>query len=248
MRKLNYSKMPVLTLGALAERVTSTAELHKIGDPIVSAKLQELKTVCETYQMGLNKRNYSDLTKKIKEKDKERDKLIRGMRKFAVSQVEAPLKEISEAAKRARRIFSSYLNKVEEAPFGEESGKIDVFLNIFGNKENADIIELLNLRCWIEALRNLQNEFAELQSERVDSKTELQNIKSASSLRKELVTALLEFFDYVRASIMINNNRELKSLLGLIEVIKQETALSLSKQRRKVRHNEEETVKAENIS
>jgi hypothetical protein len=134
----------------------------------VMAKVQTLfnafVALHEQEDTALKKITKSALTKKMKNIDKERDAIFRGMVDVVKSALRHFNSEVVDAAERLKIILDTYGNVVYKS-FDEETAALYNLLKDLIEKGAADIVTV-GLTDWIEKLQTLNNTYQEMSRER----------------------------------------------------------------------------------
>ena len=212
MASLGITKIPVGTLGTLVLRIIEDVENSKVQAVIESKEFTKLKELSAKFQASIDKKKNSELTILVDQKDAERDYLLKGFRRHLAAEKNGPIPELVKVAESATIILERFGTGIERLAYAEESQKIKSILEEFKRAENADIVKSLNLAIYLEKLGKANQEFEEVFSQRSKDETAIDEIESATQIRKELNSALNDVADLIAFTARFKTTDESQAL------------------------------------
>ena len=230
MVSLNYSKISVTALGDLTQRIIVKVKETGIKELVDSDQYTTFVKVSDEYQASLNKKKYTEFTNKVAELDKERDEASIALRQYVNLQCKLKGSRVLEAAEKIKFLLANFGKGIEKMSYGEESQKINGILAKLKEEPNVSYAKTITLDTWIGSLESAQREFERVVSTRVDDKSAIMEVTSATEARKEVVVAMNDFMDLLNLYIKVKKEKELVSLGNDIQIIIDETAQDYNKE------------------
>ena len=229
MVSVNYSKIPVAALGSLTKRIAAKVGESDIKDLTDSDEFKKLKEDVDIFQLAINKRKYTEYTAKVEDADKRRDEDSIALREYVQTMQKSRNTEMAEAAKKVNFILENFGSGIERLPYDAESSKLNGIITELRKDSNKELISKINLEHWLDSLQKSQEEFEALVSVRIDDKTAIQEVRSASTLRADLIASLKSFFDLLNLNIRVRKTENYITLGNIIQNIIDEVAKNYNK-------------------
>lgn len=199
----NLTKIPVASLGNVADRVLSATDTAAIEDVGKSDVYAALKAKAAAFTNGIKKRLYSKLTSEMVHLDKSRDDTFRHMFDYVSSLVGSPVEAMHAPAAQVGEVLKRYSN-VASQPMGEESKLIRKLVADLNAPALAAAVTAINLNPWINMLAAANNQFEDTVLKRNDDNVAIHEVQSATRQRSELEKALRDFLEYIHALVVVN--------------------------------------------
>lgn len=201
------SKIPVASLGGVTDRVITTTKESNLPEVIGDTTFTNVVEKSDRYTDGLSKRLYSKLTNDMVALDKKRDGISRRMNEYVLSLLESPIEAMHAPARRIYDIIERYPN-VESEPYADESKHLRKMIAELRDASLKDDVALLNLKPWIDALEAANEEFEAKIIERGNDLVAIREVKSATTLRRDLEQALRDYFEFVHGMVVTKKTEE----------------------------------------
>ena len=248
--RINTRKMRHETYAQYAERIIAAVDKHGPGAIGIKASSDEVKAAFTVFLLCLDYINKSGVTAKLKDQDKVRDELIKGLTALVKSYLHHPDEALREAATALMLILDHYWS-IPNRPYDDETTAIDDMLREFALPAQVARITSLSIAPQVANFRAANERFKALIDER-DSEVAQRPKVSMKEARAAVEEKFSDMIDRLESIIVLHGidfSEELAAFVPEYEAITQryKHILALERGRRKAhRVDAEDEIEDEN--
>ncbi|MDO4881489.1 MAG: DUF6261 family protein [Capnocytophaga sp.] len=157
---------------------------------------------------NIKKSNY---TQNLVELSKKRDAYLVGLITQCNLYKNYPIENVAQSAKKIIPIIDKYGKKPQNKPMQEKTGIIVNLLDDFDANETKKDIELLHIKEWITALKEVNNNFLTIYEERIKEKSTIK-VGSAKEMREIMHKTFVKLCKAIDAFSFVRGEKEYEHL------------------------------------
>ena len=214
MKKLVLSATLLLSIASFAQK-DELKTLKKIySKTTISDKdLVEYKSASEALEAVATEESdkvyaklaFSGKGQTVAEADRTRDHLFSGMKKFLKGYEGLPSLDNYQIAMDVLSIFKTYGLELDKLSYSSETAQMRKLIEELDKPEILSKITELNLITIFNQLKTAQTDFEAIYSEQAEANAELRQLPSASTIRKNLESAIKNYLALLTAMKNVDN-------------------------------------------
>ena len=212
--RISLSRLSVTSLSALVDRVIRESKLEK--HPVVKddALLTALENLFEGYDAVFGKRKYSGVGKLVASADLRRNEAFVGMKFCVYGLTKVSGHSLYADATELYKLFKHIGLGLDQYNYSEKSALLSKLVERMDLPENAQLIEATHLTEIYGILKAAQINFEGMIYQQIAANSKLRQLKTASSLRRELEMALHNYLALVTAMKQLPGWKELYLIMN----------------------------------
>ncbi len=197
--KMNFGRLSTKELAAFCQRTLTVS--NEVAYAIVANHplLVALQEYYDNYDVVYVKKTFSGKGILLLGADGKRDNFFGGLKDILVGYSKLSFSPLCQPAKDIYGIIEKYNIALDRFSYAEESAQLKKLLEEFELPENTAKIEQMQLTEIVTQLKTAQTEFEILFNEAAGENSELRLMESATSMRKNLETALHNYLNLIKA-------------------------------------------------
>jgi len=216
--KIYFGHLSTKNLATLAQRVISISKA--LFHPVVKdhVLLTEVESAYNDFDAVYTKSTYSGKGPVVAEADARRDEPFEGVKLLLSGYAKISGCSFQQDAKDLYAIFESFGLDLDRYSYSEQTAQMVKLIEELDKPVNVSKIVRLNFTEPFEIMKSAQSAFEKVFGEQAKANAELRQMESATSLRKNLETALRNYLTIVTAMKDLDGWKELYTELN--EVVK----------------------------
>ncbi len=216
--KITLTKLTTEELATLAERVINSSKSGRYTVVENHPLLLKIEKEYADYSKVYEKETYSGKGSEVAAADKKRDKIFAGIKLYLRGYSSLEYLPNYEYAEDLYAIIKRFGLGLDNLSYAKETAKIKILIEELDSEENQPKITALNLETALQAFKSANELFKTLYAEQAEANSDLRSLPSASVIRKNLETALKNYFFILEG---MKNIEEWKDIYGDInELVK----------------------------
>lgn len=200
--RISLVRLSTKNLATLAQRAINSSKTgaYKVAES--HPLLENLEQVYQKYDGLYAKQTFSGKGVSVAEADEKRDKSFVSIRNFLNGYRQVPSAIHADKAEELFTILKGFGTDIERLNYAEETAQMKKLIEEFDKEANKEKLTALSLATAFEELKKHQQDFEKLFAEQAEANSELRKTPSASTMRRELESALKTYLDFL--SVMKN--------------------------------------------
>ncbi len=217
MLSIRFSTLSTKGLAALAESCIQLTEQNANKEVAKSPLFEKIKTSYNEYNNNLIKPSYSGMGDFIRQQDIVQDRYYAASRRLLLGFAAF---EGSRRAKQAQKLLKIYDRHGSplNLTYAQESILLQKLFETLNLPENKATIAELGIEEEMELFEQAHKDFYRVYLSQIDANSELRQQPTATSLRKDLESALRDFFAFISAMRKLSDWQDIYNDLN--EVLK----------------------------
>lgn len=214
--KMNFGKLSTKELAAMSQRSLVVSDEPAFAVVKNNPLLVALATVYNEYDAVYVKKTYSGKSDQLAEADKDRDVPFGGLKDILVGHSKLSISPYYQSAKDIYAIIEKYDIALDRYKYAEQTAQMKKLLEELELPTNAAKTEEMKLTPIVTQIKTAHTAFENKFNELAGENSELRLMESATSMRKQLETALRNYFNLVKAMSSQPGWKELNAKLDEI--------------------------------
>ena len=203
--KISLAKLSTKDLATLAERTINSSQTGNYTVIANHELLQEIKKEYTDYQKVYSKLTYSGKGQSVAEADATRDKIYSGIKTYLKGFNKLSGLPGHQDAIALYQIFKNYGLDLDRLSYSAETAQMNKLIEELDKPEILSKITELNLITIFNQLKTAQTDFEAIYSEQAEANAELRQLPSASTIRKNLESAIKNYLALLTAMKNVDN-------------------------------------------
>ncbi|WP_374459321.1 DUF6261 family protein [Chryseobacterium taeanense] len=195
--KITLSDLNTKDLATLVQRSITASDSGKYAVISNHPLLSELKTIYTEYDAVYTKSTYSGKGNDVASADRDRDISFRALKNFLNGYRKMPSLSNYQFAEDLYQIFKLYDLSLDKMSYSSQTAQIKKLIEDLEKPENTQKLDALSLFPAFDDMKSKQNAFEQIFAEQAGANANLRNMKSASSIRKDLEKALRSYLNFI---------------------------------------------------
>lgn len=212
--KITLSRLSNSILGSLADQTLTTSKKEQytvvVNHPLLSALEVEYTNYIEVF----GKPAFSGLGTSVEKADMQRDAVFCGMKTILLGYIKLPGFNFKQDAIDLYHTFEIRGLDINNFSYHDQSTEMDKLISDLSKPENLTKLENLHLSSHFETMKTAEADFKSIFSKQLGANSNLRQIQSASSTRRNLEAALRNYFSVVEGMKSMTGWSELHSELS----------------------------------
>lgn len=197
--KISLSSISTKDLATLAERTIGTSKKNGYGQVQDHQLLKEVEQEYAAYQQVYAKLTFSGKGADVAEADRNRDKLFSAMKGYLAGFQGLPDLESHADAAALYQTFKTFGLDLDRLSYSAETAQMNKLLEELAKPDNRNRLVRLKIAAYADRLKQAQADFEALYSEQAGANADLRDLPSATTIRRNLETALKNYFALLTA-------------------------------------------------
>ncbi|SEM30843.1 hypothetical protein SAMN05421856_102318 [Chryseobacterium taichungense] len=195
--RITLSDLNTKDLATLVQRTITTSDLGKYAVISNHPLLSELKKVYTEYDAVYTKSTYSGKGTDVASADRDRDVSFRALKNFLDGYRKMPSLSNYQFAEDLYQIFKLYDLSLDKMSYSSQTAQMKKLIEDLEKPENIQKLNALSLLPAFNEMKSKQDVFEQIFAEQAGANANLRNMKSASSIRKDLEKALRSYINFI---------------------------------------------------
>ncbi|WP_312902367.1 DUF6261 family protein [Chryseobacterium taichungense] len=195
--RITLSDLNTKDLATLVQRTITTSDLGKYAVISNHPLLSELKKVYTEYDAVYTKSTYSGKGTDVASADRDRDVSFRALKNFLDGYRKMPSLSNYQFAEDLYQIFKLYDLSLDKMSYSSQTAQMKKLIEDLEKPENIQKLNALSLLPAFNEMTSKQHVFEQIFAEQAGANANLRNMKSASSIRKDLEKALRSYINFI---------------------------------------------------
>ncbi|MEI7677337.1 MAG: DUF6261 family protein [Bacteroidales bacterium] len=196
--KYYFGTLTVGKLGSLSQLTVQYVNESAAASAKLDATFLTLQKVTSVFSVSMLRKYRSVLTYPLKEAESKQMSRYSALRKHVENLQRSPDAAICEDAKQIFALFKPLNSKLYSQNRKAKNSYFFSLLDYIKDAKNATAVHNLGLESWIAEFENAVNEFARILIERETDRANINKSISASGLKNEMMSALDDFYAFVK--------------------------------------------------
>ncbi len=197
--KITLSKLSTKDLATLAQRTINASDSGKYAVISNHPLLSELKTIYADYDMVYTKSTFSGKGNNVANADRNRDISFRILKNFLDSYRKMTSLLNYQFAEDLFQIFKLYGLSLDKMSYSSQTAQMKKLIEDLEKTENIQKLNALSLFPAFDEMKSKQNAFEQIFAEQAGANADLRQMKSASSIRRDLEKNLKSYLNLITA-------------------------------------------------
>jgi Family of unknown function (DUF6261) len=195
--RITLSDLNTKDLATLVQRTITASDSGKYAVISNHPLLSELKTIYTEYDAVYTKSTFSGKGNDVANADRDRDISFRALKNFLNGYRKMPSLSNYQFAEDLYQIFKLYDLSLDKMSYSSQTAQMKKLIEDLEKPENIQKLNVLSLFPSFNEMKSKQDTFEQIFAEQAGANANLRNMKSASSIRKDLEKALRSYLNFI---------------------------------------------------
>lgn len=195
--RITLSDLNTKDLATLVQRTITASDSGKYAVISNHPLFSELKTIYTEYDAVYTKSTFSGKGNDVLSADRDRDISFRALKNFLNGYRKMTLLSNYQLAEDLYQIFKLYDLSLDKMSYSSQTAQMKKLIEDLEKPENIQKLNVLSLFPSFNEMKSKQDTFEQIFAEQAGANANLRNMKSASSIRKDLEKALRSYLNFI---------------------------------------------------